>query len=291
MKIAVSSYSFQPLITDGTMTQLDCIRAAKRLGFDAVEFIDLQPHDGSTIEEYADAIREESERSSLPVSNYTVFADFLTGSDGDFQREIDRVRCMADIAARLGSRSMRHDATRGYAARQRRPRGLDEAQPRLAEGCRRVTEYAAGLGVRTMVENHGLFCQDSRRVEKLVNAVAHDNFGWLVDMGNFLCADENPAQAVSRAAPYAFYVHGKDFLVKSGMAPNPGNGFFRSRGGSYLRGTVIGHGDVPVLQCLAILKQAGYDGYIGVEFEGVEPVEWALQTALENLRRYIDMVE
>lgn len=290
MKIAVSSYSFQALINEGVMTQLDCVKAAKEMGFDAVEFIDLQPHDGSTVEQYADAIRAESEKYGLPVSNYTVFADFLNNSDGDLQREIQRVKGQVDIAVRLGSRSMRHDATGGYAQGIQGWRGFEQALSRLAEGCRSVTEYAASVGVRTMVENHGFFCQDSDRVEKLVNTVAHDNFGWLVDMGNFLCADEDPIHAVGRAAPYAFYVHGKDFLVKSGMGPNPGNGFFNSRGGAYLRGTVIGHGNVPVQQCLSILKKAGYDGYVGVEFEGIEPTEWALKTALENMRRYIEML-
>lgn len=59
-----------------------------------------------------------------------------------------------------------------------------------------MTAYAAEKGIKTAVENHGTFCQDSDRVELLVNTVAHDNFGLLVDMGNFLCADENPAAAV-----------------------------------------------------------------------------------------------
>lgn len=90
MKIAVSSYSFQALIQAGAMTQLDCVQAAKRLGFDAVEFIGLQPHDSSAPAEYAERIREESERCGLPVSNYTIAADFLTGSGGDLQREIER---------------------------------------------------------------------------------------------------------------------------------------------------------------------------------------------------------
>ena len=62
-------------------------------------------------------------------------------------------------------------------------------------------------------------------MEKLVNMVAHENFGLLNDMGNFLCADEDPAEAIGRVAPYAFYVHAKDFLLKSGMEPDPGEGF------------------------------------------------------------------
>jgi hypothetical protein len=40
-----------------------------------------------------------------------------------------------------------------------------------------VTEFAAGLGVRTMIENHGYYMQDSERVKRLVEAVGHPNFG------------------------------------------------------------------------------------------------------------------
>ena len=117
---------------------------------------------------------------------------------------------------------------------------------RLAKGCRAVADYPAQKGIRTMTENHGFFSQDSLRVEKLINTVASDNFGQLVDMGNFLCADDDPVTAVGRCAPYAFYVHAKDFIVKSGQGVNPGQGFFLSRGGNFLRGTIVGHGDVPV---------------------------------------------
>ena len=141
-----------------------------------------------------------------------------------------------------------------------------------------------------MVENHGFFCQDSERVEKLVNSVANDNFGLLCDMGNFLCADENPVDAFSRVAPNAFYCHAKDFHVKSGMGSDPGEGFFKSRAGNYLRGAIIGHGDVPVVQCLSILKNAGYDGYIAIEFEGLEDCEKGISIGLSNLRRYVEQV-
>ena len=256
MKIAVSTYSFNPLLLSGAITQFACIEKAVEMGFDAIEFVDILPHDGSSAEEYAKKLRAECEKHSLPISNYTFGADFLT------------------------------DATTGFAAGSRGFRGFEEALPRLAEGCRAVTEYAAEKGIRTMVENHGLFCQDSCRVEKLINRVAHENFGLLCDMGNFLCVDEDPSLAYSRVAPYAFYAHAKDFHVKSGMEPNPGEGYWQSRGGNYLRGAIIGHGNVPVKQCLSILKNAGYNGTIAVEFEGLEDSFKGISIGLANLRRY-----
>ena len=76
-------------------------------------------------------------------------------------------------------------------------------------------------------------------------------------MGNFMCADENPALAVARVAPYTRYVHAKDFIWRSYNDADPGEGAFQTRGGNYLRGTIVGHGNVPVKQCLHILKPPG----------------------------------
>jgi sugar phosphate isomerase/epimerase len=142
-----------------------------------------------------------------------------------------------------------------------------------------------------MSENHGFFAQDALRVEKLINAVNNPNYGWLVDMGNFTCADENPAISVGIAAPYAFYVHAKDFIIKPADGPNPGKFFFQSRNGNYLRGTIVGQGNVPVKHCLMALKRAGYDGYVAIEFEGMEDCLLALEAGCENLKRYIAEIE
>ena len=283
MKIAASSYSFSQAFRDGRYNQMTCIAKAKEMGFDAVEFVGLTPHDGSSPMEYAKSLREECQRLSMPISNYTIGADFLNCADLD--DEIQRVKGEIDMAVALGATSVRHDATVGY------PKGayksFDSILPIIASACRQVTEYAAEKGVKTMVENHGTFVQDSERVEKLVTAVDHPNFGLLVDMGNFLCADEHPAISVGRVAPYAFYAHAKDFHVKSPMEPNPGDGFFCSRNGTYLRGAIVGHGNVPVRHCLKALQQAGYDGYVAIEFEGMEDCIKGLTIGLANLRRYI----
>lgn len=287
VKFAVSSYSFQQYLRDGRMTQLDCVLKAKEMGFDAIEFTDLQPPEGVGEEEYAQQIAQECKKVGLTVSNYTVFADFLAN---DPKTEAQRLMKKVDVAQILGSTSMRHDAAWGFGP-DRANRGLQNVVERLADGCRMVTEYAAQKGIRTMVENHGFFLQDADRVEKLINTVNHPNFGWLCDMGNFLCADKDPAKSCGKAAPYVFYVHAKDFIVKSGNEPNPGEGFFSSRAGNYLRGTIIGHGMVPVKQCLRVLKREGYDGYLGLEFEGIEDSLLGIRIGLDNLKRFLEELQ
>jgi sugar phosphate isomerase/epimerase len=287
MQLGVSSYSLSQLVRAGKMTQIEVIAKAKDIGFDCIEFSTLTVPPGESLPDFAKRLKAECERVGLPVVNYTIGADFLNGSGGDWTAEVERLKGEVRVAQVLGVKGMRHDATGGYRPEHRGPRGFDDALPTLAKGCRAVTEFAADLGIRTMVENHGYFCQDSTRVEKLMNAVAHPNFGWLVDMGNFICADEDPATALGRAMPYAFHVHAKDFHRKPGTTPDPGEGWFQSRGGNYLRGSIIGHGDVPVVQCLRIMRRAGYDGVLSIEFEGLEDPIRGMTIGLANLRRYV----
>lgn len=287
MKFSVSLYSFFSAIRSGELKPLDCIAKAKEMGFDAIEAVDFVMGAESP-EEMPDKARElkaEADKYGLPFSSFAVGADLLNGLDGsgDVQKEIARVKSMVDVAAILGAPRMRHDITSG---KKGDPKSYAALAPQLAEAVREIAEYAASKGIMTMTENHGFFSQDSERVELLYNTVNHPNFGLLCDIGNFTCADENPATAVARVAPYVKYVHAKDFIIKSYYDNDPGEGAFQTRAGNYLRGTIIGHGNVPVKQCLHILKTAGYDDTIAIEFEGMEPALTAIRIGLANLKKY-----
>ena len=287
MKIGVSSYSFSGLVGKGVMTQFEIIKKAKEMRFDLIEFAGLDVPKGESAESYAVRVKEECSRVGIEMGNYTIGADLINGSDGNLSAEVERLKGEVRIAKILGAPGMRHDATQGFKPGYRGPKGFQDALPVLIQGCRAVTEFAAELGIKTMVENHGYFCQDSERVEMLVNGVNHENFGVLIDMGNFLCADEDPAKAVGRLACYAFHVHAKDFHTKPGTSPNPGTGWFNSRGGNFLRGSIIGHGDVPVVQCINIIRKAGYNGNISIEFEGMEDPLLGIAVGFENLKAYL----
>ena len=276
MKIGVSSYSFSKYMNQTKADYFTICDLAKKMGYDAIEFIDLslevQPAESLT--ELAKAIHRHCEEIDLPIAAYTVSADFLRPN------EVQTVMEKVDIAETLGAKVLRHDASWSL------PEGMDWRQliDQIAPDIRRVTEYTAEKGIRTCTENHGYVLQDAERVETLIRTVNHPNYGWLVDMGNFLCADDQPVHAVPIAAPYAFHVHVKDFLYKPAWAENPGQGWFPSRNGSFLRGTVAGHGVVPIRQCLIALKKAGYAGVVSYEFEGMEENLPALEAAIAFLR-------
>lgn len=279
MKIAVSSYSYSALDTD----DFSRMYLAKEMGFDGIEFAEIHPADGVDKAEHARQLRALSEELSLPITNYAIYADFV---NNDVDSEIERLKGEVDIAEILGVKTMRHDATGGPEGERYSLTGFEKYLPVLAKGCRAVTEYAAQKGIKTSVENHGYYCQQSDRVEALMKAVNHENFGWLVDMGNFMCADENPLDAVKTAAKYAVYVHTKDFYFEDKSKPQP-EGYFDTRAGNHICGSVLGEGVVPVKECLKIIKTAGYDGWITLEYEGVESPLTGVRRGLEFLKNIL----
>ncbi len=291
MRIAVSAYSFSQAVWQGKMTQADAVEKAKEMGFDGVEFTDLQPCERPTLEQqlaYAAEIRARAEAVDLPVVAYSIGANLYQGSAEADAAEVARVKGQVDVAAALGAPVMRHDACWGL-NKSGEGRSFDGMLPTVAANARQIAAYAAEKGVRTCTENHGMLAQDSDRMERLFTAVGHDNYGLLVDVGNFSCVDEDNAAAVSRLAPYAVHVHAKDMLLLPEDAEDVSN-TIETRGCRHIRCTWVGNGSVPVKRCLAILKKAGYDGWVSLEFEGPEDCFEGITKGLANLRRYLEEI-
>ncbi len=281
MKISVSSYSFYQYIGQGKLALTDVIAKAHEMGFEAIEFIDLP---GSYDEQVALAhtLRAQADALGMTINAYTIGANLYRESAEESAAEVERLCRQVDIAAILGASVMRHDACYGT-GKTGSSRSFGLMLPTIAQNARAVTEYAQTKGIKTCVENHGYIAQDSYRVEQLFNAVAHDNFGLLVDVGNFVCADEDNCAAVSRVAPYAVHVHAKDMYKSTTPAP----GFGQTRGCNYFKGAIVGEGDVNVEKCLQILHRVGYDGYCSIEFEGSEDCIYGIATGLKNLKGMI----
>ncbi|MBE6589581.1 MAG: sugar phosphate isomerase/epimerase [Ruminococcaceae bacterium] len=261
MKIGISSYSFSKHMRDTGCDLFEVCRLAREIGYDAIEFIELGAEDPMAT---AKELRAYCASIGLEIASHTIGADFLNTPREELLEKMFRY---VDIAEALGAPLLRHDVC------YKLPEGMtwEGAIPVMVPLIREVTEYARTKGIRTCSENHGYIFQDSERMEALIRAVDNDNYGWLVDVGNFLCADEYPLEGVRRALPYAIHAHVKDFLYrKSDELYALPEGFFNTRNGNLLRGTVLGHGDVPVAACVKLLREVGYDGVLSLEFEGAE---------------------
>ncbi len=285
MKIGVSSYSFSAYLSATKCGYLKICDIAKEIGFDGIEFIGLNNKDwgifGDEIET-ARALRAYCDKLGLDIPAYTVGADLLAD---DIDSEMEKLKHSVDVCEALGAPVMRHDVT--YKLRKIPLYTYEDAIAEMAPRIREITEYAEKKGIRTCSENHGFVFQAPERVEQLIRAVGHKNYGWLCDMGNFLCADCDPVRSVGIAAPYTFHAHAKDFLFKPGEEERPAGFGLITSGGNYIRGTILGHGIVPVRRCVSILKKAGYNGYLSLEFEGHEENIGAIKLGYENLRKYI----
>ena len=281
MKLSVSSYSFSAYLREGRLTNGQLPKKAAEMGFDAIEYVDLPQGEQSERLELARRLRAAADEAGIPICAYAIGASLYHTERAACEAEIARLQGEVDIAEALGARVMRHDVCYKI---DPAARSFGRMLPLIAENARRVTEYAAARGIRTCTENHGFIAQDSIRVEALFNEVAHENYGLLVDIGNFICADEDSVTAVSRVAPYAVHAHAKDFFYRS-FAEGTAEGFFETRGGNFVCGAPLGEGVIPVAQCLRILQKAGYDGYLSLEYEGKADCIEGIAKGLAFLRR------
>jgi L-ribulose-5-phosphate 3-epimerase len=162
-----------------------------------------------------------------------------------------------DIAAVLGCHSIRCNT----GAQE----GDADALARCVESFSALLEYADAAGINVLIENHGGASSDPDWLLKLFEKVSHPRFGTLPDFGNFpdsvACYD-----AVHRMMPYAKAVSAKCYD-------------FDAAGNE----TKI---DYP--RIMKIVDDAGYHGFVGIEYEGTRLPEregiLACKALLERLQ-------
>jgi sugar phosphate isomerase/epimerase len=280
MKLGVSTYSLYQALARGEMTIRDVIAYIAEIGGEHVEIVPLGFELGNNPELIAQ-IREQAQTSGIELSNYAVGANFSGLDDAGYEAELAKLKQEVDIAAALGVTRMRHDVAMSSDCSLVH---FIEELPRLADACRQIADYAAQYGITTSVENHGYYIQHSERVRTLVALVDRPNFRTTLDVGNFLCVDEDAAVAVKGNIGLASMVHVKDFYRRRGDIAL-GQGWFKSAGGYQLRGAIIGQGDIDIPRALQTVKDSGYDGYISVEFEGMEECRLGTRLGLEYIKR------
>ncbi|TNJ65948.1 sugar phosphate isomerase/epimerase [Paenibacillus hemerocallicola] len=285
MKLGISLYCLKGAIVANQMTVLEAIDWIAEAGAAHVEIVPVS-FDLLEQPELADAIRDRARQAGIDVSNYCVSANFVTADAAEYERMIERVKRHVDVTARLGAKRMRHDVAS-------RPigdislRNFQRDLPRLVEACRTIADYAAGYGITTSVENHGYYMQASERVQQLIVEVDRDNYRATLDIGNFLCVDEQPLIAVQRNIHLASMIHLKDFYVRT-PDRSPGlscPGWIPTAGGNQLRGAILGQGDIHIRDVLRVIKHAGYDGYLSLEFEGMEECRNATKLGFSYAKR------
>ena len=286
MKLAVSTYSLARWRKENNKTLEQSLAwIADEAGVDAVEFAGAIAEDGQDIVKRAAALRKRADKLGLKVASYCVGAELLV-PEAQQRKVVEQLKKHVDAAVELGAPSMRHDVTWGFGKHSEGVRVLetvDGAIKHVVGAIREVADYGQLKKVRTSLENHGFFMQASKRVEKLIEAVGHPNFRLTIDLGNFLVVNEDCTSATRRLAKYAIMAHAKDFHVKP-KDQMPPTGWFATPTEICLRGAIAGHGVLDLPAQLKLLKRAGYDGYVSLEFEGIEEPTKAVKLGLDYLR-------
>jgi sugar phosphate isomerase/epimerase len=288
MKLGLSSYSLLNAIKAGEMTVLDAIRWIADNGGEHMEIV---PYGYTLVDnpELADAVRETAKEAGIVLSNYSMPANFVQDTDELFDEEIARVKQHVDLVHRLGMNHMRHDVTAFTLPEEKTTiKWFEDHLHLMVKGSQLIADYAAQFGITTTIENHGFSVQSSDRVQRVLLAVDRPNFKTTLDVGNFMCVDENSIIGVKKNLPYASLIHFKDFYFRPYDQQPGGGDWFLTSNGNYLRGAIVGHGDIEIRKIVKLIKDSGYDGYITIEFEGMEECKSASRIAMDNLRRFWD---
>ena len=147
----------------------------------------------------------------------------------------------------------------------------EEWKANSADALSKLAEYASTKNVNILVENHGYLSSNADLLIEVMKQVNMENCGTLPDFGNFClrrkdgerwdaaCVEEYPRyEGVEKMMPYAKAVSAKSYS-------------FNENG----REETIDYKNM-----LEIIKAEGYNGFIGVEFEGTEipPREGIMKT-------------
>ncbi|WBB59210.1 sugar phosphate isomerase/epimerase [Streptomyces sp. WMMC500] len=196
-------------------------------------------HTGLGIEERADVV-EEFAAAGVEILTLAGYAG--AAAPGDDEPVITEMRALLELARDLGA-----DHVRVF------PRGGEqpavEADPTAARRLAAVAPYAADLGVRVLLETH-----DSHRtgadVARVLDLVGHKSTGALWDVMHTWLGGEEPQESFGALSPYLGYVQVKDAASREDLTPLP-----------------LGEGTMPLAECLAVLTEAGWDGWLCWEYE------------------------
>lgn len=291
MKVGLSSYSLAQALSDGRLTILEAIDWVAEQGGAHMEIV---PHGFSVVENpgLAAEIKERAAEKGVELSAYCMSANFIQDSEEAFYAEVERIKAHVDIVNYMGIKMMRHDLT----AFSMKPEEIsihyfEEHLKEMVLGSKIIADHAKQYGITTTIENHGFNVQASDRVQRVLRGVNRGNFKTILDIGNFLCVDEDPLVGVRKNLPYAATVHFKDFYVRP-FYEKPGEGpWIQTANGNYLRGAIVGHGDLPIREIIRLLKTEGYDGYLVVEFEGMEDCFEGSRIGMNNVKRLWNEVQ
>lgn len=251
-----------------------------RLGFDAVEFLDICPAESCIPERInASDIRRVCGQNGLKISCYSVGADLL--ANDRFQLEKQLWRHIA-FAAEIGSPYFHHTLVRSLMPDSRVP-SYEAIFDSIVETAVQIANRCKTYGLTCLYEPQGLYFNGVDRLKHFFECVRQEcsNVAICGDVGNSLFVDTSANDIYDAFIDSIRHVHLKDFQVSD--QPFENGVCFRSINGKYLRECQLGQGVVDLGYCFQKLKEQKYQGAISFEFDGDDSVLSAAIQLVRNL--------
>ena len=244
--ISLAQWSLHRAYDDGSMEPLDFARTAhERFGIDAVEYVNgffpNRAADPGFVEELRRRADEHGVRSLLIMVDR---AGDLGDPDAAGRRgAVADHRPWIEAAATLGCHAVRVNA---------RSVGPPDVQRELvADGLRALVEIASPMGIDVLVENHGGLSSNGAWLASVMDAVDHPGCGTLPDFGNFLVDPERDVWYDRYLGVRQLMPHAKAVSAKSHDFDDDGNEV-----------------NTDFRRMMGIVLEAGYRGFVGIEYEG-----------------------
>lgn len=250
LKISLQQYSFNRQIRSGKMDPLDYPAiAVKKTGIKALEYFNGFFEDKLNSKSFFTELKKRTDDLGLKNQLILCRSDLaLDSAKADERKEAaTHLALWGKVAKDLGCHSIRVDCRSGG--------DREEVKKQAIDGLQQLCDLLKPIGVDAIVENHGGWSSKGNWVKEVMQAVKRYNCGTLPDFGNFRKYDKY--QGVKDMLPWARAVCAKVHkITPEGEAA--GTDFHRM---------------------LTIMKESGFRGYLGIEFEGgSEPVAGILGT-------------
>jgi L-ribulose-5-phosphate 3-epimerase len=267
--ISLAEWSLHRALFSGRLDHLDFATTARdQLGIEAVEYVNQFFFDKSD----RAYVREMKRRADGEgVQSLLIMCD-REGRLGDPDekarlRTVENHLKWLDAARDLGCHSIRVNA---------RSAGSPEEQAKLvADGLRRLVEHGDQRGVNVLVENHGGLSSNGQWLGGVIRAVDHPRCGTLPDFGNF---GDQRQPGVNEEEPYDPY-RGVKELMPWAKAVSAKTHSFDDEGNET---------DIDYRRMMKIVLDAGYRGYVGIEYEGSQLSE---QEGIKATKRLLERLQ
>ena len=269
-RIGVSSYSFWGFRREDLRDIPTCIDHAARMGFDGFEV--LQRQLASTDNAELQKIKRHAFVNGLDLMGYSTHQGFLSPDQAKRDAQIKHTIECIEQAYALGIPTMRVNSGTWGTSKDfddlMAKRGVEQplegyteedAYGWVIESYKKILPVAEKCGVVLGLENHWGLGVTPEGVKRVVDAIASPWLKVTLDTGNFL---EDPYERLTNLAKETVLLQAKTYF---------GGGVWYTLDLDYPR---IGK----------IMKDAGFTGYVSLEFEGKEDPLTAIPKSLELLR-------